>query len=1124
MKSKRKGFTLIELLAVIVVLAIIALITVPIILNLIEKARKGAFARSAENVLKSSKLYYSSGLLELEPPDDTRFECNNSECISTNLDSNGNPINLNINGNMGSGYVLITKEGEIEFKLQGGKYCASKAKDSEKITVKEENCESIDVTNDTTAPIIKSINTVVGTSTIEVIAIAEEDREIYGYEFSIDGTKWYPEEGPQRNSNVYTFENLTRENEPYTVYVRVYNGTYGTDAYTEEKGMSEGTKEGIELKLLETPTIIVSPEGWQKSKIVEIDPVQLIEYQSNNYIIEYSIDGGSYYPYTQAITFTSNGNITIRVSDGINSKTYTELINEIDILEEVPIVVYTQVDGSTYTSDTWTTSDVALKISPNGIGAEIDKYQVTYDGGTTFEDINGDTLTIDEEGIKNVQIKAIDKLGNESGLSDLYTVKIDKAYPEIIYSVLGGNYTEYQTITVSVSDVNYHSMAVHVYKNNALVYSDKVDSKSIDSTTSNTFDVTLDSDGVWTIYTTAYDVAGKKQNQNPNNGDWYYQEYTIDTTDPVVTIGEVTSTTNNIILPYTITDNMGTINSKTCKYGTEYLKYTENGNMNDTECVLSGLNKETKYYYQICATDALDNTGCAEGNTESKTISAPVITPSNTPSAAVNGYLKSQTLNVTYSSANITSPTYYIMSERVGRSNVNVIEACGTGVEPGTCSAASTTTISANTWYRVSGNISITYDVTNTTEKQYLYGRTTDGNNIATGTHEISKIDGTGPVNVEASVPTDWTSGNKTITVTNASDANVGSIAGYYISNNTTVPSATATGWQTATTFSKGAGTYNIWAKDSLGNVSASYKTVTVGNIDTANPTTVVLNANSDTAYAKTKSVTVTLKDTGGSGLAAGKFKYGWSTSTSTEPSSYTEVNTSATTGTNETTFTANGSGLTGNYYLWVVPVTYKDNAGRSNTTTVKSTGTFKFDNLGPVVTLSSATVTQNSITVPYTSVDGNVGTIGSTTCAYGKTTSYGSTGTISNGNCVMSGLDASTTYYYKITSIDSLGNSTADSVKTGSATTKAAVDCSTYSSTCSSNCTSSCSGTCNSTWVEQIMPKEEESCSESCKNTSKPGDCYNSCMINASDEYHKGCNSGCMSGCVPSCMREAGC
>ena len=42
----KKGFTLIELLAVIVILAVIALITVPMILNVVEESRKAAFKDS----------------------------------------------------------------------------------------------------------------------------------------------------------------------------------------------------------------------------------------------------------------------------------------------------------------------------------------------------------------------------------------------------------------------------------------------------------------------------------------------------------------------------------------------------------------------------------------------------------------------------------------------------------------------------------------------------------------------------------------------------------------------------------------------------------------------------------------------------------------------------------------------------------------------------------------------------------------------------------------------------------------------------------------------------------------------------------------------------------------------
>lgn len=59
---KRQGFTLIELLAVIVILAIIALIAVPLILNIVEKAKKGAFEDSAYGIINSARMTYVKNL------------------------------------------------------------------------------------------------------------------------------------------------------------------------------------------------------------------------------------------------------------------------------------------------------------------------------------------------------------------------------------------------------------------------------------------------------------------------------------------------------------------------------------------------------------------------------------------------------------------------------------------------------------------------------------------------------------------------------------------------------------------------------------------------------------------------------------------------------------------------------------------------------------------------------------------------------------------------------------------------------------------------------------------------------------------------------------------------------
>ena len=60
----KKGFTLIELQAVIVILAVIALITVPVVINIINNAKKGAAEDSAYGVIEAAKLYWVENSLE----------------------------------------------------------------------------------------------------------------------------------------------------------------------------------------------------------------------------------------------------------------------------------------------------------------------------------------------------------------------------------------------------------------------------------------------------------------------------------------------------------------------------------------------------------------------------------------------------------------------------------------------------------------------------------------------------------------------------------------------------------------------------------------------------------------------------------------------------------------------------------------------------------------------------------------------------------------------------------------------------------------------------------------------------------------------------------------------------
>ena len=131
----KKGFTLIELLAVIVILAIIALIATPIIINVIEGARKKAFENSVYGIMETYKLK-TIGEEELVGKIYNFPEGNNE---------------LKYSGNkMIGGSIFLTPGKDIEVReLTDGRYCADGNKGN--LVVKKGKCEP----DLTTMPVIR---------------------------------------------------------------------------------------------------------------------------------------------------------------------------------------------------------------------------------------------------------------------------------------------------------------------------------------------------------------------------------------------------------------------------------------------------------------------------------------------------------------------------------------------------------------------------------------------------------------------------------------------------------------------------------------------------------------------------------------------------------------------------------------------------------------------------------------------------------------------------------------------------------------------------------------------------------------------------------------------------------
>ena len=147
MRNNSKGFTLIELLAVIVILAIIALITTPVILNVIEDARKNAAVDKAWGTIDAVRVSFAQAQVDSSavgipytvnfPKGDNKGD---SGDYGTNADGSGygqgyiNDRPVQASGEMPQGgFVTIRDDGSIvAHQLQFGNYYCSTMTEGQK--------------------------------------------------------------------------------------------------------------------------------------------------------------------------------------------------------------------------------------------------------------------------------------------------------------------------------------------------------------------------------------------------------------------------------------------------------------------------------------------------------------------------------------------------------------------------------------------------------------------------------------------------------------------------------------------------------------------------------------------------------------------------------------------------------------------------------------------------------------------------------------------------------------------------------------------------------------------------------------------------------------------------------
>ena len=145
MKSN-KGFTLIELLAVIVILAIIALITVPIVIKIIDNAKKGAAEDSTYGVIETARLFWVSNQYDFDVSKrDVEFQCGTTGVCSATIAVSANggtsttnkTVTLDIDGTKPKGgkVKIVATTGVVTVTdLLFGDYTCNKAAADTKVT------------------------------------------------------------------------------------------------------------------------------------------------------------------------------------------------------------------------------------------------------------------------------------------------------------------------------------------------------------------------------------------------------------------------------------------------------------------------------------------------------------------------------------------------------------------------------------------------------------------------------------------------------------------------------------------------------------------------------------------------------------------------------------------------------------------------------------------------------------------------------------------------------------------------------------------------------------------------------------------------------------------------------
>ncbi len=591
--KKRNGFTLIELMAVIIILAVIALIVTPLIIGGIKESKERLYDTQLENIKSAAKSFMidldlendstlTLTLDELQKAGYVKEDIKNpktgesfNKCLLVSVERKDNAYeyevidtedeDCEISKNivmilLGSVNETVTlnkryvEPGVIVKTIDGRELDQSKIKVEIKQyknnalikTIKDDYSKINDLieTNDYYEYDIKYIYEDTEGSASKTRNLKVQDANNLQCIILPTGRKndsgWITD---NRQASILSIN--SNKKVKYSISI---NGTknYGDNqlidvgkdgkvtvyGYIKDEEGNESACTATFKYEVSNPSCNVKLEGTKKSNNWYISDVKAsLEFNTISPVANQgiSLTNEKVYNNNSSLTLSNSGNVYGFMKDQAGKEVSCSNSANIDKTQTISTKITGTLENTTtaFTSGSIVNSNVLLSSTVTPTTTTSGYSYQWYKDNIKISDATDATYLVDSEKKSGTYKLIVTSGSGIIGTSNEMKVIIDKTPPTVKYSDAGGLYSQNLNLTVTSTDTNLNYMTIHIYKDGEFYSGETINASGEKASK----EITLNDNSKWDVYTMAFDKAGNKQNQDPDNGSgWYYQTYYIDTT------------------------------------------------------------------------------------------------------------------------------------------------------------------------------------------------------------------------------------------------------------------------------------------------------------------------------------------------------------------------------------------------------------------------------------------------------------------------------------------------------------------------------------------------------------------------------------------------------------------